>query len=195
MTSAAARLHSRPAAAAQQQARFDAFVEIYNHQRPHLVLAMRVQANLYSPRPGVLIGASKTRTYPFHVRAARALKTGATRSPSRVAPSNHYSAISGWFAEPLEEKPELRPAKPLGRHPARESQGTLDLRAALTSLSCVARRRCQRRSTATPELKAPELHSADDSIFRRICSVVRQRPGSLRQSDSSTSRESALPEA
>jgi transposase InsO family protein len=32
----------------QQQARFDAFVERYNRERPHLALGMKVPADLYA---------------------------------------------------------------------------------------------------------------------------------------------------
>ena len=42
---------TKPAAAnvLQQQARFDAFVERYNHERPHQALAMQVPADVYMP--------------------------------------------------------------------------------------------------------------------------------------------------
>ena len=41
---------TKPAAAnvLQQQARFDAFVQRYNHERPHQALAMKVPADLYA---------------------------------------------------------------------------------------------------------------------------------------------------
>ncbi len=37
----------------QQKARFDQFIEDYNHERPHQALGMKYQAELYrsSPRP------------------------------------------------------------------------------------------------------------------------------------------------
>src|SRR5260370_26166603 len=35
----------------QQQARFDAFVECYNQERPHQALAMKVPADLYRRSP------------------------------------------------------------------------------------------------------------------------------------------------
>ena len=49
----------------QQQGRFDAFREHYNHERPHQALDMRVPADVYqaSPRPYRGLGDL---TYPFH---------------------------------------------------------------------------------------------------------------------------------
>jgi putative transposase len=49
----------------QQQARFDHFVEQYNHDRPHQALAMKVPADLYARSPRVYRGLDEL-TYPFH---------------------------------------------------------------------------------------------------------------------------------
>src|SRR5439155_13330119 len=49
----------------QQQARFDAFVEQYNQERPHQALAMKVPADLYARSPRVYRGLEEL-TYPFH---------------------------------------------------------------------------------------------------------------------------------
>jgi putative transposase len=49
----------------QQQARFDAFVEEYNHERPHQALAMKVPADVYVPSRRVYRGLEEL-TYPFH---------------------------------------------------------------------------------------------------------------------------------
>jgi putative transposase len=49
----------------QQQARFDTFVQQYNHERPHQALAMRVPADLYTRSPRVYRGLEEL-TYPFH---------------------------------------------------------------------------------------------------------------------------------
>ena len=49
----------------QQQARFDAFVERYNQERPHQALAMQVPADLYARSPRVYRGLEDL-TYPFH---------------------------------------------------------------------------------------------------------------------------------
>jgi putative transposase len=58
---------TKPASAnvLQQQARFDAFVERYNHERPHQALAMKVPADVYVRSPRVYRGLDEL-TYPFH---------------------------------------------------------------------------------------------------------------------------------
>jgi putative transposase len=49
----------------QQQARFDRFVQQYNHDRPHQALDMRVPAQLYTRSARVYRGLEDL-TYPFH---------------------------------------------------------------------------------------------------------------------------------
>ena len=49
----------------QQQARFDAFVERYNQERPHQALDMKVPADVYARSPRVYRGLEDL-TYPFH---------------------------------------------------------------------------------------------------------------------------------
>jgi putative transposase len=49
----------------QQQARFDAFVQQYNHERPHEALAMKVPADVYRRSSRVYRGLQEL-TYPFH---------------------------------------------------------------------------------------------------------------------------------
>ncbi len=58
---------TKPAAAnvLQQQARFDAFVERFNQERPHQALAMQVPAERYTPSPRPYRGLSDL-DYPFH---------------------------------------------------------------------------------------------------------------------------------
>ena len=58
---------TKPAAAnvLQQQARFDTFVQQYNHDRPHQALEMRVPADLYGRSPRPYRGLTEL-TYPFH---------------------------------------------------------------------------------------------------------------------------------
>jgi len=58
---------TKPAAAnlLQQQARFDAFIDRYNHDRPHQALAMKVPGDLYARSPRVYRGLDEL-TYPFH---------------------------------------------------------------------------------------------------------------------------------
>ena len=57
----------KPAAAnvLQQQARFDAFIERYNAERPHQALGMKVPADFYVRSPRVYRGLDDL-TYPFH---------------------------------------------------------------------------------------------------------------------------------
>jgi len=58
---------TKPAAAnvLQQQARFDAFVDEYNHERPHQALEMKVPGDFYTRSPRVYRGLEEL-TYPFH---------------------------------------------------------------------------------------------------------------------------------
>ena len=58
---------TKPAAAnvLQQQGRFDAFIDQYNHERPHQALAMKVPADLYVRSPRIYRGLAEL-TYPFH---------------------------------------------------------------------------------------------------------------------------------
>jgi len=49
----------------QQQARFDAFVEQYNQERPHQALGMKVPADVYARSARVYRGLEEL-TYPFH---------------------------------------------------------------------------------------------------------------------------------
>ena len=58
---------TKPAAAnlLQQQARFDTFLERYNHGRPHQALGMKVPADLDARSPRVYRGLDEL-AYPFH---------------------------------------------------------------------------------------------------------------------------------
>lgn len=58
---------TKPAAAnvLQQQARFDAFIDHFNQERPHQALDMKVPADLYTRSPRVYHGLEEL-TYPFH---------------------------------------------------------------------------------------------------------------------------------
>jgi len=49
----------------QQQARFDAFMDRYNGERPHAALAMKTPGHLYAPSSRVYRGLGEL-TYPFH---------------------------------------------------------------------------------------------------------------------------------
>jgi putative transposase len=58
---------TKPAAAnfLQQQARFDKFIDIFNHQRPHEALDMKYPAEVYQPSPRPYTGLPDI-DYPFH---------------------------------------------------------------------------------------------------------------------------------
>jgi putative transposase len=58
---------TKPASAnvLQQQARFDAFIDQYNAERPHQALGMKVPADLYVRSPRVYRGLEEL-AYPFH---------------------------------------------------------------------------------------------------------------------------------
>ena len=58
---------TKPAAAnlLQQQARFDKFIEVFNHQRPHEALNMKCPAEIYQPSPRPYTGLPDI-DYPFH---------------------------------------------------------------------------------------------------------------------------------
>lgn len=62
---------ARPPAinAVQQQERFDAFVDEFNHERPHEALAMRCPANAYAPALRAYQGLPELE-YPLHDRDA-----------------------------------------------------------------------------------------------------------------------------
>jgi putative transposase len=59
----------------QQQARFDTFIEQYNHQRPHQALGMKVPADVYARSPRVYRGLDDL-TYPFHDRTTTVTHCG-----------------------------------------------------------------------------------------------------------------------
>ena len=68
---------TKPAAAnvLQQQARFDTFVQEFNHDRPHQALEMRVPADLYTPSPRPYRGLGEL-AYPFHDKTLTVTQCG-----------------------------------------------------------------------------------------------------------------------
>jgi putative transposase len=68
---------TKPAAAnvLQQQARFDAFIERYNQERPHQALGMKVPSDLYTPSPHPYRGLSEV-DYPLHDWTATVTRCG-----------------------------------------------------------------------------------------------------------------------
>src|SRR6202521_5646261 len=59
----------------QQQAKFDRFIECYNHERPHQAINMKNQGELYSPSPRPYKGLSDLE-YPFHDRTITVTNCG-----------------------------------------------------------------------------------------------------------------------
>jgi putative transposase len=59
----------------QQQAKFDAFIDCYNNERPHQALAMRCPAELYTPSPWPYRGLPEL-DYPFHDKAVTVTTCG-----------------------------------------------------------------------------------------------------------------------
>jgi putative transposase len=68
---------TKPAAAnvLQQQARFDAFVPRYNHERPHRALAMKVPGEIDTPSPRPYRGLGEV-DYPLHDWTATVTRCG-----------------------------------------------------------------------------------------------------------------------
>ena len=58
-----------------QQARFDAFIECYNHERPHQALGMKVPGEFYTPSPRPYQGLSDL-DYPCHDWTATVTRCG-----------------------------------------------------------------------------------------------------------------------
>jgi putative transposase len=59
----------------QQQAKFDAFIDCYNNERPHQALAMKYPAELYHRSPRPYRGLSEL-DYPFHDRTITVTQCG-----------------------------------------------------------------------------------------------------------------------
>ena len=59
----------------QQQAKFDDFIDCFNHERPHQALNMKYPAELYRPSPRPYRGMSELH-YPFHDRTITVTQCG-----------------------------------------------------------------------------------------------------------------------
>ena len=68
---------TRPAAdnLLQQQARFDDFLDCFNHERPHQALDMHYPGELYTPSPRPYRGLGEL-IYPFHDRTVTVTQCG-----------------------------------------------------------------------------------------------------------------------
>jgi putative transposase len=84
---------TRPAAAnfLKQQAKFDAFIDCYNHERPHQALAMRCPGECYTPSPRPYAGLPEL-DYPFHDKAVTVTTCG------RICFENQKINLSQVFA-------------------------------------------------------------------------------------------------
>jgi len=60
----------------QQQERFDRFIEVYNHQRPHQALGGAYPADLYTPSPRLYRLPLPEPDYPYHDRTVRVTHCG-----------------------------------------------------------------------------------------------------------------------
>src|SRR6202166_3033490 len=59
----------------QQQAKYDQFIECYNHERPHQALGMKYPAELYRPSPRPYTGLPELE-YPLHDRTLTVTQCG-----------------------------------------------------------------------------------------------------------------------
>jgi putative transposase len=59
----------------QQQSRFDEFIEVYNHQRPHAAIGMRYPGEIYTPSPRPYRDPELPQ-YPFHDRTVCVTRCG-----------------------------------------------------------------------------------------------------------------------
>ena len=59
----------------QQQAKFDAFIECYNHERPHQAIGMKYPAEIYEPSLRPYQGLQELE-YPFHDRTITVTRCG-----------------------------------------------------------------------------------------------------------------------
>ena len=84
---------TKPAAAnvLQQQARFDAFIDRYNQERPHQALAMKVPADVYTRSPRPYRGLEEL-AYPLHDWTATITRCG------RICWNRHKINVSVVFA-------------------------------------------------------------------------------------------------
>ena len=75
----------------QQQARFDAFIERYNQDRPHQALGMQVPADVYVRSPRVYRGLDEL-TYPFHDQTIAVTRCGRICFKGRKVNLSHVFA-------------------------------------------------------------------------------------------------------
>ena len=77
---------TRPAAGTNlaQQERFDAYLEDFNHERPHEALEMRRPAELYRPSPISYPRLLDSISYPLHDATCRVVTNGIIKAPKII---------------------------------------------------------------------------------------------------------------
>lgn len=78
----------------QQQAKFDRFIECYNHERPHQALNMKYPAELYRASPRRPYRGLPDLEHPFHDRTITVTSCG------RVVPGQAQSQLESCFCWP-----------------------------------------------------------------------------------------------
>ena len=155
----------------QQQARFDDFIEVFNHQRPHQALDMQCPAEVYQPSPRVDTGLPDI-DYPFHDKVIVVTRCGriclcrtnsqsagcgaAARDQSRVDPSRCNSASTSRDTE------------------AQCSVGTCRLQA-LGILTLEPERRKNRSTTTRERIAGDGKRFSPETLKRLMTSVSRCR--------------------
>jgi putative transposase len=96
---------TKPASAnvLQQQARFDAFLEQYNRDRPHQGLGMKVPADVYARSSRVYRGLEEL-TYPFHDATFTVTQCGRICFKSRKVNLSHVFAGQNVGVTPVGER-------------------------------------------------------------------------------------------
>ncbi|MFN7992420.1 MAG: integrase core domain-containing protein [Bryobacteraceae bacterium] len=136
---------TRPAGAniLQQQAKFDHFIEEFNHERPHEALAMKHPADIYKASPRPYQGIQEP-SYPFHDRTVNVTNCGRLclyRKKINLSTSLAGQAVGVKEVEPgiwlvsfmeydlgyidLEEKNTAAPRKPLRAKSVTHVLGTI----------------------------------------------------------------------
>jgi putative transposase len=76
----------------QQEARFDTFVEEFNHERPHEALGMKRPGEGYTQSPRIYNGIPEP-DYPFHDRTVLSPAAAATAFTERKSISQNHSRV------------------------------------------------------------------------------------------------------
>ena len=82
----------------QQQGKFDAFIEYFNHDRPHQALGMKYPGEIYARSVRPYQGLSELE-YPFHDRTITVTTCGLVEEPQVVAHKAHQPDLVGNFLD------------------------------------------------------------------------------------------------